>query len=172
LGRVAAEGTVFLPLRVVPLKDGTTAVVEIPFSFLRVEGPEPGGARCSVVSVFSDPFTRRVVQKTSLVALGVKPGRSPNRLRFLPRPDKAPAAGYVLSARNYPDGVAREVGTTDREGRVTLDPTGFDGLVVLRLLAGSTEPMIEFPFMPGDSSEERTIPPFDSKPLAVALETQ
>ena len=32
--------------------------------------------------------------------------------------------------------------------------------------------MIEFPFMPGDSDEERTVPPFDPKPLAVALETQ
>ena len=172
LGRVAPEGTFFLPLRVVPMKDGTTVVREIPFSFLRVEAPESAGARCSVVSVYSDPFTRRVVQKTSLVALGVKPGKSPSRLRFQTLPDKAPAAGYILTARNYPDGVPRDVGTTDREGRVTLDPTAFDGLIVLRLLAGGTEPVIEFPFMPGDSGEERSIPPFDPKPLAVALEAQ
>jgi hypothetical protein len=32
--------------------------------------------------------------------------------------------------------------------------------------------MREFPFMPGETGEERTVPPFDPKPLAVALETQ
>ena len=172
IGRVVAEGTVFLPLRVVPLKDGATVAREIPYTFLRVEALQSAGARCAAVSVYADPFTRRVVQKTALVALGIKPGKSPTRLRFLTLPDKAPAAGYVLSARNFPDGVPRSVGTTDRQGRITVDPTPFDGLVVLRLLAGGTEPMIEFPFMPGDSGEERTIPPFDPKPGAVALEAQ
>jgi hypothetical protein len=172
LGQVAPKGTIFLPLRVVPVKEGKPLVREIPFTFLRVEAAQDAGARCSVVSVYSDPFTRRVVQKTSLIALGVRPGKSLTRLRFQTVPDKAPAAGYVLTARNFPDGVPREIGTTDREGRVTFDPTAFDGLVMLRLLAGSTEPMIEFPYMPGDTGEERTIPPFDPKPLAVALETK
>ena len=172
LGRVVVEGTVFLPLRVVPRQDGTTIVKEIPYTFLRVEALQGAGARCAAVSVYTDPLTRRVVQKTSLVALGIKPGKSPTRLRFLTLPDKAPAAGYVLTARNFPDGVSRPVGTTDRDGRITVDPTPFDGLVVLRLLAGGTEPMIEFPFMPGDTGEERTIPPFDPKPGAVALEAQ
>ncbi len=172
LGRVAPEGTVFLPLRVVPQKEGPKLVREIPFTFLRVEAAASGGATCGVVSVYSDPFTRRVVQKTTLQALGIKPGKSPSHLRFQTLPDKAPAAGYVLTARNFPDGLPRNVGTTDREGRVTIDPAPFEGLVVLRLLAGSTEPMLEFPFMPGDSAEERTIPPFDPKPLAVELESK
>src|SRR5262249_55990122 len=44
--------------------------------------------------------------------------------------------------------------------------------VVFRLLAGTSEPMREFPLMPGDSSAERLIPPFDPKPQAVALETR
>lgn len=172
IGRVVVEGLIFQPLRVVPRKDGAPLVREISFTFLRVEAAEGAGARCSVVSVFGDPFTKRVVQKTSLAAIGVKPGKTPTRLRFLTLPDRAPAAGYVLTARAYPDGTPHEVGTTDREGRIRLIPTPSDGLLVLRLLAGRSEPMIEFPIMPGGSVEERTIPPFDPKPLTVTLETQ
>ena len=130
------------------------------------------GARCSVVSVYSNPLTNQVMQETTLAALGVKPGKIPTRLRFVTLPDRAPAAGYVLTARRYPDGQHHDVGTTDRSGRITLDPRYADGLLVLRLLAGSSEPMVEFPLMPGHDEAERTIPPFDPKPLAVTLETR
>jgi hypothetical protein len=172
IGRVVSEGTIFLPLRIVPRKDGTKQVREIVNTFLRVEDVQGAAVRCGFVSLYSNPFTKMVVQKTSLAAIGVKPGRTPTRLRFVTLPDRAPAAGYLLTARSYPDGVPREVGTTDREGRVVIDPTGADGLLVLRLLAGSSEPMYDFPLMPGLSAAERTMPPFDPKPLAVALETQ
>ena len=70
-----------------------------------------------------------------------------------------------------PNGVSREVGTTERDGRIVLGPRFADDLVVLRLLAGNSEPMVELPVMPGQSETERTIP-FDPKPLTVALETQ
>jgi hypothetical protein len=43
--------------------------------------------------------------------------------------------------------------------------------VILRLLAGNAEPMVELPIMPGESSDERAIP-FDPKPLTVALEAR
>ncbi len=171
-GRVVIPGTVFQPLRVVLQKNAKPLIRDIAFTFLRAEALEGAGARCSVVSVYSDPFTKRVVQKTALVALGVKPGKSPTRLKFLTAPDRAPAAGYLLTVRDYPEGVSREVGSTDREGRIVLDPSTSKGLLVLRLLAGSSEPMIEFPLMPGDSTEERTIPPFDPKPATVALEAR
>jgi hypothetical protein len=172
LGRVATTGAVFQPFRLIPRKDGTTQVQEVFFTYLRVESPEPPGARCSFVSSFSDPFTGRTVQKSSYVALGVKAGKSPTRLRFLTKPDRAPAAGYVLTVRTFPDGPPREMGLTDREGRIEL-PSGFaDGLVVVRLLAGSSEPMAEFPMVPGESSVERVVPPFDPLPLTVALETR
>lgn len=172
VGRVVAPGTVFQPLRVVPQKQGKAIIRDIPYTFLRAESIEGSGAKSSVVSVYSDPFTKRVVQKSSLVALGVKPGKSPTRLRFLTAPDRAPAAGYVLTLKNYPEGVTREAGTTDREGRIVIDPSAADGLLVLRLLAGSAEPMIEFPLMPGMSPDEQVIPPFDPKPLTVTLETR
>ena len=140
-GRVVVEGGVFHPFRVVPAK-GTKAVVkEIPFTYLLVESPDRAGATCSLVSVYPNPFTNQVLQKSYLVALGIKPGRSLTRLRFSLRPDNLPAAGYILTAKAYPDGLAREVGTTDREGRITLGPTLGDGLMIFRLLAGSSEPM-------------------------------
>ena len=173
LGRVVVPGAIFQPLRVVPRKGGGKPLVRaIAYTFLRVEAAEGPGARCSVVSVFSNPLTNQVVQETSLAALGVKPGKSPTRLRFVTQPDSAPAAGYVLTARRFPDGQHHDVGTTDRAGRITLDPLIADGLLVLRLLAGSSEPMVEFPLMPGHDEAERTIPPFDPKPLAVTLETR
>jgi hypothetical protein len=105
------------------------------------------------------------------VALGLKPGRTATRFRFVTRPDKLPAAGSVLTARDLPDVLPREVGTTDREGRVSLAPGFTDGLVALRLLAGHIEPMVEFPAMAGETDEERTIP-FEPRPQTVTLETQ
>ena len=171
-GRVVSEGQIFQPLRVVPQKDGAKVVREVASTFLRVESVAPSGAKCSYVSLYTNPFTKMVVQKTSLAALGVKPGKSPTHLRFITLPDRAPAAGYVLTARNFPSGIPREIGTTDREGRITIDPAGADGLLVIRLLAGSSEPMLELPLMPGLSDVERTLPAFDPKPQAVALETQ
>ena len=60
---------------------------------------------------------------------------------------------------------------TDRGGRIVLKPGFADGLVILRLLAGNVEPVREFPIMPGESSEERTIP-FDPRYQCVALEAE
>jgi len=173
MGRVVVPGAIFQPLRVVPRKGGGKPLVRaIAYTYLRVEAAEGAGARCSVVSVYGNPLTSQVVQETSLAAIGVKPGKSPTRLRFVTRPDGAPAAGYVLTARRFPDGQHHDAGTTDRAGRITLDPLLADGLLVLRLLAGGSEPMVEFPLMPGHDEAERTVPPFDPKPLAVTLETR
>jgi hypothetical protein len=87
------------------------------------------------------------------------------------KPDKVPAAGYLLTARTLPNGLPREIGTTDRDGRIVI-PAGFaDGLIIVRLLAGNIEPMVEFPVMPGASTVERVIP-FNPKPLTVTLETE
>lgn len=171
IGRVAVPGTVFEPLRITVLKDGKSTALGIPFSYLRVVSINGSTARCAIVSALRDPLTKRIARKTSLVALGIKPGIQPTRLRFVTRADKAPAAGYLLTARTIPDGPPREIGTTDREGRITLESGFADGLVALRLLAGNIEPMVELPLMPGLGGEERTIP-FEPKPETVALEAQ
>jgi hypothetical protein len=170
-GQVVAVGTVFQPLRIVSPPKGPARVLDVPFTYLRVEEIDGSTARCGIVSALRDPLTKRIAARNSLVALGLKPGRTPMRFRFVTRPDKAPAAGYVLTARDLPDGVPREVGTTDREGRVTLVPGFADGLVALRLLAGHIEPMVEFPTMPGETDVERTIP-FEPRPQTVTLEAQ
>jgi hypothetical protein len=172
IGRVVTEGSVFLPLRIVFQKDAKPIVREITYTYLRVESIDGSKARASIKSMFSDPLTSRVAQQNTLAAIGVKPGKNPTRLRFLTLPDRAPAAGYLLTMWDYPDGLPHEAGTTDREGRITLSPGFASGLVVFRLLAGTSEPMREFPLMPGESSAERIIPPFDPKPEAVALETR
>jgi hypothetical protein len=188
LGRVVALGSVFEPLRVVPRPKGKTNYLKIPFTYLRVEGLNGGVADCAIVSALADPLTKRVATKTSLVALGVRAADRPTRLRFTLRPKKPakgqpaagpnappvnviPAAGYVLTARNVPDGPPVELGTTGRDGRIVLKPGFADRLVVLRLLAGNSEPMVELPLMPGESEDERTIP-IDPKPDTIALETQ
>ncbi len=103
-----------------------------------------------------------MLQPNTLAAVGIKPGNSPLPLRFVTFRDKTPGAGYTLTARTVPNGAIREVGMTDRAGRIVLKPGFADGLVILRLLAGNIEPVREFPIMPGESSEERTIP-FDPK---------
>ncbi len=102
LGRVAPEGTVFLPLRVVPQKEGPALVRELPFTFLRVEASAPGGAKCGVVSVYSDPFTRRVVQKSTYQALGVKPGQKSEPASFPDASRQGPRRGLRLDGAKLP----------------------------------------------------------------------
>ena len=51
---------------------------------------------------------------------------------------------------------------TDRAGRIVLKPGFASGLVILRLLAADSEPMVEFPVMPGESGENATSPSIPS----------
>lgn len=171
VGRVVASGTVFLPIRIVTTPEKKSRYLTILYTYLRVSSVSGSEAQCSIQTGVRDPLTRRFTSRNRLVALGAKPGDQPTRLRFVTRGDRAPAAGYVLTARGLPHGVAREVGTTDREGRIVLEPGFASGLVALRLLAGSVEPMVELPLMPGASSNELTIP-FEPLPATVTLETQ
>ncbi len=171
-GLVIKPGAILEPLRSVTQPDGTTRILKIPFTYLRAETLSGSVAHCAIVSALRDPLTKRIARKNSLYALGVKPGDQPTRLRFVTRADKAAAAGYVLTARALPDGASQDVGTTDREGRIVLEPGFSEGLVVLRLLAGNVEPMVEVPLMPGEGGVEERVIPFDPKPETVALETQ
>jgi hypothetical protein len=172
LGRVVVPGSVFRPYRIFQSPDGSTLKVdEIRWSYMKVDSLAGAVARCSIVSGLRDPLTRRVARRNRLIARGVKPSDQPTRLRFTTEPDKAPAAGYVLTAKTLPDGASFEVGTTDRDGRIELGPGVRRELLVFRLLSGSVEPMVEFPAMPGDVSGEHTIP-FDPKRQTVALEVQ
>ncbi len=171
VGRVVEKGTVFQPLRLISAKNGSTVVKIISWTYLQVESVDGPVARCAIVSGLHDPLSRRIVQPNTLAAVGIKPGNSPLQLRFVAFKDKSPGAGYTLTARTVPNGTIRDVGMTDRTGRIVLKPGFADGLVVLRLLAGNVEPVAEVPIMPGESSEERTIP-FDPKYLSVALEAE
>jgi len=170
-GAVVSKGTVFLPLRVVSLTNGKVQVLRIPYTYLQVESVEGPVARCKIISAMRDPFTKRILRPNSLAALGLKAGSSPIQLRFVTKPNQAPAAGYTVTARLVPDGQPHTLGTTDRSGRILLQPGFADGLVILRLLAGNVEPMVELPMMPGVSFQEKDIA-IDPKPLTVALEAR
>jgi hypothetical protein len=171
LGRVVTKGRVFFPLRLVNVKGNEIVIRRIPFSYLQVESMDGSLARCAIVSALRDPLSRREPRPNTLAALGIKPGRGTVRLRFFTRAGNAPAAGYTLTARAVPEGLPHELGMTDRAGRITLKPEFAKGLVVLRLLAGNSEPMVEFPLMPGETSDERDIA-IDPKPLTVAFHVQ
>ena len=171
-GAVVTKGMVFIPLRLVSMRDGKVQILRIPFSYLQVESVEGPVARCKIISPMSDPLSSRMARPNSLAALGIKPGNSPVKLRFVTKPDKLPAAGYTLTARRVPDGQPRDLGMTDRSGRIVLQPGFADGLVILRLLAGNVEPMVELPIMPGESRPDEQPIPFDPKPQTVALESQ
>ncbi len=158
-------------MRMVSLPDKSVRVLRIRLTYLQVEAVEGLSARCAIVSPYLDPLSKRDPRPHRFVALGLKPGDTPTRLRFVTKPDKGPAAGFTLTARLVPDGQPREVGTTDRMGRIVLKPGFADGLVILRLLAGYIEPLVELPMMPGESTDEQEIP-VDTLPLTVALETQ
>jgi hypothetical protein len=171
LGAVVEKGTVFQPLRLVSMPDGKVQIAWIPHTYLQVESVEGAAARCAIISAWGDPLSKRVPRPHSFAAVGLKPGNSPITLRFVTKPDMAPAAGYTLTARLVPDGQPRELGITDRAGRIVLKPGFASGLVILRLLAGSAEPVVELPIMPGESTEQRPIA-FEPRLLTVALETE
>jgi hypothetical protein len=171
-GAVVTKGKVFIPLRLVSLRDGKVQILRIPFTYLQVESVEGPVARCAIISPMRDPLSKRMARANSLAALGLKPGNTPLKLRFVTKPDLAPAAGYTLTARTVPDGQPRDLGMTDRAGRIVLQPGFADGLVILRLLAGSVEPMVELPIMPGESRPDEQPISFDPKPQTVVLESR
>ncbi len=169
IGQVVAKGMVFLPLRLVSLKKGGVQILRIPFTYLQVESVSGPTARCAIVSALSDPFTKRISRPNSLAAIAIKPGASRLRLRFTCKPNGEPASGYIVTSRSPGQNEARELGSTDRSGRITLRPGFAPSIVVLRLIAGRVEPLVEFPIMPGESGDERVIP-VDPLPRTVALE--
>lgn len=172
LGRVVDTGTTFRALRLFTDKAGRVIDIQpIRYSYFRVDKLEGALADCAIISGLRDPLTKRIARPHRLVALGIKPAGYPTRLKFVLDPNNEPAAGYVLTARPLPQGSAREVGMTDREGRIVV-PAGFtSGLVALRLLAGRAEPMVEMPIMPGDTAEELIVK-VEPKPQTLTLEAQ
>ena len=168
---IAPPDTVFRPIRIFYKDDDSILNIQrVPFSYLRVAARDGGATQALLIRGVADPLSKRFSRKNKLIALGVKPGASPTRFRFVQAKDQ-PASGYVLTARPAPDGPARVVATTDREGRVEI-PRGFaDGLLIVRLIAGRAEPLREVPIMPGELEEELTIP-VDPKHQAITLETQ
>jgi hypothetical protein len=163
IGRVVAEGTVFQPARIYQRGGKILRIQPILWSYLRVDSLEGPVARCSIISSLRDPLSKRVIGKNRLIALGLKPASVPTKFRFVtpPLPGQAgggyPAAGYTLTVKRLPDGQRRDLGTTDREGRIVLPPGFADGLLMFRLLAGGLEPVAEFPSMPGETAMERPI---------------
>jgi hypothetical protein len=173
IGAVAAPGTVFIPLRLTTARDGKPLILRIPYTYLKVESITGSVARCEFVKGISDPLSKRWPRPFTFAAIGIKPGDSPLKLRFVTRKDKVevPVAGYVLTTREVPDGSPREVGVTDRSGRIEIKSQFARGLVIVRLLAGSAEPLFEVPMMAGESTDERVIS-VRLLPRAVRLETE
>jgi hypothetical protein len=173
IGAVAPVGSVFVPFRVFQRANGAVVRLDlIQYSYLRIKSVDGSTARCDIISSLRDPLSRRVVGRNKLIALGVKPSAEPTRFRFITNERlPKPIAGYTLTVRDVPDGPPREVGTTDREGRIVVPPGMAEGLVVFRLLAGNIEPLVEFPGMPGETAVERVLK-VDPKAATVALETK
>jgi hypothetical protein len=173
LGAVASPGTIFRVLRIFPKPDGAPPeIVEVRYSYFRVERMEGPTARCEIIKGIGDPLTNRYARENKLVGLGIKPSSTPTRLRFLFKGDRQPAVGFRLVSRSIPSGLKpTDVGMTDREGRIVIKPGFADGLVSLRLMAGNDEPMLDIPVMPGETPEERTIV-FEPRPLTLALEAK
>lgn len=171
LGAVVAKGTTFIPLRLVTMRDDSVRITRIAFTYLTTESVEGSTARCAIVSAFSDPLSQRIARPNTLAALGMNAGDSTIHLRFIDRTTKGAAAGYTLTERPAPDGPIRDVGMTDRSGRIDVELGPTRNVVKLRLLAGDSEPLAEFPMMPGESPEEREIP-VDPLPLASKYQVQ
>ena len=74
IGKVVSKGTVFVPLRLITMKDGSIAIRRIAFTYLQAQETEGATARCAIVSDLRDPLTQRVALPNTLAAQGIKPG--------------------------------------------------------------------------------------------------
>ncbi len=173
VGVVAPVGSVFRAFRLFLDPAGAiTDTREIPYSYFRVEERTGSTARCSIIKGIGDPLTGRYARRNKLMALGIQPAMAPTRLRFLLKADKAPAAGFKLVARTATaDTKWFDVGITDRDGRIDLPSNFADGLAIVRVLAGSNEPMADLPVMPGETRHERSIV-FEARPRTLDLEAK
>jgi len=172
LGEVAPVGTVFRAFRIFPKEGSPPEVIDVRYSYFRVDKLDGPTAHCEIIRGVGDPLTNRYARKNTLVARGIKPSSTPTRLRFLAKGDRQPAAGYRLLARSIPSATRpTDLGMTDRDGRIVIRPGALDGLSSLRLMAGNDEPMLDIPVMPGETPEERTIV-FEPRPLTLALEAR
>ena len=186
IGQVVSAGSVFRGVRIFLKPDpdgGIQLVTPIKKAYLRVESVEGGVASCTLISQVGDPFDTKVIGRQKMVVVGLKPASIPTKIQFLlstadgpavpgTKPEPRPAAGYDVVAIPVPDGSPRAVGTTDREGRIVLEPGFSGGLVKLRMMAAGIEPLIEFPIMPGEQVEENVIANVDSKPWTVTAESE
>lgn len=173
IGQVAKLGAFYRPIRAILKPDGKTVIKmeEVPYTFLQISSVEGTNVLTTLITTMRAPFIRRARGgRVTYLVLGLKPANFPSRFKFVEGPQKDPAAGYVLTAQAYPKGTPRELGTTDREGRIVLPPDFANGLVMMYLLGGKVEPLARFPWMPGESAEEKIIQVIPH-PEAVALET-
>ena len=169
-GRREGNGLSTVAVGIAP--DGKVQIVRITHTYLQVESVEGPVARCAIISALADPLTKRMARPNSLAAVGLKPGNSPITLRFVTRPDQAPAAGYTLTARLVPDGQPRELGMTDRAGTDRAQ-AGFCQRAGHSASAGRQRGADGG--VADDAGRKRrrnARSPFDPKPLTVALETQ
>ena len=173
VGAVAPVGTIFRAVRLFLEPDGKVSqVLDIPYSYFRVEERIGSVASCAIIKGVGDPLTSRYSRKNRIVALGVQPARAPTRLRFLLKADRVPAAGFKLTARTAEENSkAYEVGITDRDGRVELPVDFARELVIVRVIGGSDEPLADVPIMPGETRSERTII-LDGRPRTLDLEAK
>jgi hypothetical protein len=173
VGRVVGPNSIFRAARVIYNPDGSVRqITAIPRTYLRVDSRRGDESICEIISRLRDPLTRMVRGKYKVVAVGVKPTSLTTKLRFITAPpENRPAAGYTVTARQAPNGPPRIVGTTDRDGRVELEPRFIDGLAMVRLLAAGVEPLDDFPIIPGEMVGERTVI-IDPKAEATSLESK
>ena len=184
IGQVVSVGSVFRPSRIFYKPEGGVLLLTpIRSTYLLVERIDNGVAICRVISALGNPLTDKTIGKAKIVGVGVRPASIPTRLRFTffnesniaqggVKLAERPAAGYNVIARPAPDGSPREVGTTDREGRLVLEPGFAEGLVILRLMAAGTEPLSEFPIMPGEMVEEKVLAGIDPRSRTVTCESE
>jgi len=184
LGQVVSVGSVLRPSRIFYKPDGGIMRLDvIKSTYIVVDQLNAGIASCTVYSALGNPLTTKVVGNAKMVAVGLKPASIPTRLRFtfynpdaplIPgtRVEERPAAGYTVVSTTLPNGTPREVGTTDREGRLVLEPGFADGLVNLRLMAAGTEPLSQFPIMPGEMIEEKVMNRIDPRSATVTIESE
>ncbi len=80
LGQFLAKGSVFRPLRIYLRPDNTMLqILDIPWSYLRVEKVEGSKATCRIVSNLGDPLTKAQGQAEQAGRLGSETGRHPSQ---------------------------------------------------------------------------------------------
>jgi hypothetical protein len=144
-------GDMLLPVLRRTLRGGEVAengIQAVPYTFVEVVALEDGTLAGHVHSGNRQPFGVRRLGRIEQIAIAVRADASPTRLHLHSRsdPDK-PLVGYEVFLQHSGDESTQRIGSTDRSGFITIEPT--ESPLQMLVIKSGTQLLGRLPIVPG-----------------------